>query len=113
MSSRQTILWGGIAALAVVTSYSAQAQAVGEGTAGFPNWAERALHELSNRARVDPQVELAPCGPDCAEIACYTPMPPLRYRYELNRAARFHSDEMVKQSFFAHPSQCTLVSNID
>jgi MYXO-CTERM domain-containing protein len=113
MLNRQTRLWGGIAALAVVTGVSAEASAVGEGVGSFPNWAERALHELSNRARVDPQTELAGCGPDCAEQACYTPMAPLRYRYELNRAARFHSDEMVKQNFFNHPSNCTVVSNID
>jgi hypothetical protein len=31
----------------------------------------------------------------------------------LNRAARFHADEMQRQGYFGHDSRCRLVSNID
>lgn len=89
------------------------ARAVGEPVNGFPNWAERVIHEWINRARVDPQVEMNACGSPCVERACYTVMPPLAWNESLNRAARFHSDEMVRQGYFAHNSACTLVSNIN
>ena len=89
------------------------ARAVGEPVNGFPNWAERVIHEWINRARVDPQVEMTACGSPCVEHACYTVMPPLAWNGSLNRSARFHSDEMVRQGYFAHNSACTLVSNID
>ena len=89
------------------------AQATGEGQNGFPNWAERVLLEWTNRARADPQYEMARCGTNCSDAACYQPQPPLTYRLELNRSARFHSDELAQQGYFAHDSACTLVSNID
>jgi MYXO-CTERM domain-containing protein len=87
--------------------------AEGEGVNGFPNWAERVMHAWTNRARCDPQVEMQSCGSNCSEAACYTPVAPLPYSLTLNRAARFHSDNMAAQGFFAHDSQCALVSNID
>ncbi len=85
----------------------------GESINGFPNWAERVLLEWMNRARVDPQKELAPCGAACGEAACYKPVAPLVWSEPLNHAARFHADEMTKQHFFAHDSACAIVSNID
>lgn len=89
------------------------ALAVGESTSdGFPNWAERVMHEWTNRARVDPQLEMTQCGAPCGEKACYSPLAPVYYLEGLNRAARFHSDEMVKQGYFAHDSACTVVNNI-
>jgi hypothetical protein len=89
------------------------AAAVGESDAdGFPNWRERVIHEWMNRARSDPQVDLAKCGGGCSEAACYQPIAPLSYDVRLNRAARFHSDEMAKQGYFAHDSICTVVNNI-
>ena len=90
-----------------------QARAVGESVNGFPNWAERVIHEWINRARVDPQLEMNACGSACVERACYTVKPPLAWNESLNRAARFHSDEMVRQAYFAHNSACTVVSNIN
>lgn len=66
-----------------------------------------------NRARCDPQVEMTACGSACGDKACYQPIAPLTWDVRLNRAARFHSDEMAKQSYFAHDSACTVVSNID
>ena len=86
----------------------------GEPANGFPNWQERVIHEWINRARVDPQADLAGCGANCPENTggCYTPKPPLIWNPNAGRSARYHSAEMGLQSFFNHPSHCTLVSNI-
>ena len=89
------------------------ARAVGESVNGFPNWAERVIHQWINRARVDPQLEMNACGSPCVERECYSVMPPLSWSEALNRAARFHSDELVRQGYFAHNSACTVVSNIN
>jgi len=43
--------------------------AVGESVNGFPNWEERVLHEWTNRARSDPQVEMIACGANCGDAA--------------------------------------------
>jgi len=90
------------------------ASAYGESNAdGFPNWSERVLHEWTNRARCEPSVEMAACGTTkCPEGSCYTPIAPVYYSLALNRAARFHSEEMAAQGYFGHDSQCTLVSGI-
>ena len=87
---------------------------VGEPVNGFPNWQERVIHEWINRARVDPQADLAGCGANCPENTggCYTPQPPLIWDANAGRSARYHSAEMGLQSFFDHPSNCTLVSNL-
>src|SRR5579863_3649013 len=99
----------------LLTSAAARAQDVraGESIDGFPNWAERVLLEWINRARVEPQIELANCGAACVDRACYAPVAPLLWSEALNRSARFHSDEQAKQGYFAHNSQCTVVRNID
>jgi hypothetical protein len=88
---------------------------VGEPVNGFPNWQERVIHEWINRARVDPQADLAGCGTNCSENigGCYTPQVPLIWDANAGRSARYHSAEMGLQSFFAHNSACTLVSNIN
>ena len=101
-----------VAAVAVLL-VCANAYADGEAVNGFPNWQERVMHEWTNRARCDPQVEMAACGTACGEGACYTPQPPLPWAASLNHSARFHSDEMAAQGYFDHNSVCTLVSNID
>jgi hypothetical protein len=90
----------------------ASAHATGEAQGGFPGYEERVLLELTNRARVDPEVELAACGAACSEAACYSPTKPLTYDLALGRAARFHADEMVAQGYFAHDSMCTVVDDI-
>jgi hypothetical protein len=88
---------------------------VGEPVNGFPNWQERVIHEWINRARVDPQADLAGCGTNCEENTggCYTPQVPLIWDANAGRSARYHSAEMGLQSFFAHDSNCTLVNNIN
>ena len=103
-------LWAYVA-LSVLACGTAAAN--GEAVNGFPNWQERVMHEWTNRARADPQVEMQTCGASCPEAACYTPKAPLPWSEMLNHAARFHSDEMAAQSFFAHDSKCALVANIN
>jgi MYXO-CTERM domain-containing protein len=98
--------------LALLCLTPSLAFAYGESVAGFPTWPERVEHEWMNRARCDPQVEMMKCGNACGEAACYKPTAPLGWSDKLAHAARYHSDEMVKQSFFSHPSACTLVQNI-
>lgn len=96
----------------VATLSPVVAGAVGESIGGFPNYHERVLHQLVNRSRVDPQLALAGCGANCSEAVCYGPIAPLYYEGALNRAARFHADEMAAQGFFGHDSTCTLVDAI-
>ncbi len=105
--------WVGAVAAALGSLTSFDAHATGEAINGFPNWQERVMHEWTNRARCDPQVEMQLCGSACSEGACYTPQAPLPWMQELNHAARFHSDEMNQQNYFAHNSICTVVSNIN
>ena len=97
----------------IALAFGSRAYADGEEVNGFPNWEERVMAEWTNRARCDPQVEMAACGSACSDGACYTPQVPLPVDVALNRSARFHSDEMAAQGYFAHDSACTLVSNID
>jgi hypothetical protein len=86
----------------------------GESVGGFPNWGERVIHELINRSRVDPATDLANCpAGNCGEAACYGPVEPLTWSLQLSRSARFHSDEMGRQGYFAHDSRCRIVTNID
>jgi hypothetical protein len=86
---------------------------LGESVNGFPNWSERVILEWMNRARVDPQAELAACGAACGDAACYKPIAPLVWMIELNRSARFHADEMSKQGYSSHNSNCIVVPNIN
>jgi hypothetical protein len=81
------------------------------GGSTFPSWSERVLHAWTNRARADPRAELAGCS-ECADRDCYSPVPPLEWSEPLNRAARFHADEMSRQGFFQHDSRCRIVPDI-
>lgn len=66
---------------------SAKASAAGESVNGFPNWVERVLLERTNRARCDPQYEMARCPTNnCGEKASYSPTAPLVHNERLNRA---------------------------
>jgi len=85
--------------------------AVGEPQNGFPNWDERVILLWTDRARSDPQADLADCS-GCAEKACYSPEPPLRWSYALTRSARFHSANQTSCGKMTHDSSCTLVSDI-
>ncbi len=86
----------------------------GEANGTFPNWQERAVAELTNRARVAPSTDLAACPPgQCLEAACYSPAAPLIWNYDLNQSARFHSQTMGMFPFFAHNTPCALFSDID
>ncbi len=90
----------------------AQAEASGEKIDGYPNWAERVQLELTNRARVDPQLEMELCGDNCTEAACYSVKTPLYLNRDNSRAARFHGANMKKMGFFGHSSKCTLKPDI-
>jgi uncharacterized protein YkwD len=86
----------------------------GEPNGIFPNWEERVIAQLTNRARVDPAAELAGCpAGNCAEAACYSPRAPLFWHYDLNQSARFHSLTMGLFPFFAHSTPCALFSDIN
>jgi hypothetical protein len=106
------LVFSAVAANAQTADLAAQLRA-GESVNGFPNWGERLILEWMNRARVDPQAELANCGAACSERACYTATAPLLWSEALNHSARFHADEMAKQRYFAHDSKCTVVQNIN
>ena len=104
---------GSIAAATLLLALSpALAEASGEKIDGYPNWDERVLLELTNRARVDPQVEMDLCGDNCTEAACYSVKTPLYLNRKNSRAARFHGANMKKMGFFGHSSKCTLKPDI-
>ena len=87
--------------------------ALGEPQNGFPSWTERVDLVWVNRARSDPQADLAGCAASaCGEKACYSPKPPLVWSYTLSRSARFHSANLLACGAFDHPSPCAVVSNI-
>jgi hypothetical protein len=91
-----------------------QARAEGEPVGTFPNWAERTLHALVNRARAEPAEALGTCSGNpsgCPDAGCYPAVAPLSWKLELARAARFHSDEMTLQGYTGSNS-CLLVANI-
>ena len=73
----------------LVVLVPASAWATGEEQGGFPNWAERVIHEWMNRARSAPQVEMTACGAACGEKACYAAVGPIWYSEALNHAARY------------------------
>src|SRR6185295_15490181 len=105
---RTPLLWR--LAAAAILALPAVSFAVGESVNGFPNWEERVLLEWTNRARSDPQVEMAACGANCAvDAACYSANVPLSHDLALNRSARFHADEMWLQGYLEHTSACTVV----
>lgn len=89
------------------------AAATGEAVDGFPNWSERVLLEWINRARVDPQAELAGCtAQNCPERACYSAQAPRMWNADVAHSARFHSDEMRRNGYFDHWSECSVVPTI-
>jgi hypothetical protein len=100
--------------LIAVAPVLAQAANYGEPNGTFPGWQERAVAQLTNRARVEPAADLAACPSGaCLEGACYSAAGPLYWNYDLNQSARFHSQTMGKFPFFAHDTPCTLFSDID
>lgn len=101
-----------ILAAILAAAVPATAFAAGEPVDGFPSWSERVVHVWVNRARADPQADLAGC-PNCGEAACYEPTGPLGHDHNLTRAARFHSANLaLSGSGLQHDSPCTLVADI-
>lgn len=109
----RTTLWGLLVVLCL-GALAPRAYAYGEAVNGFPNWSERVLLEWMNRARSDPQADLAGCSAStCAEKACYTTASPPRYLdQKLEHSARFHASHMLNNDYWGHSSQCTLVADI-
>lgn len=110
-----------LAALAAAVSIASVAAAqplvikpnYGESNGTFPNWQERAVAELTNRARSAPATDLAGCPPgNCADAGCYSPTTPVPWRYELNQSARFQSASMGMFPFFGHVTPCVLFTDI-
>lgn len=102
MWSRALVL--GIGMVASFGTGAVQAQR-GVPQAGFPNWQERLLQVLVNRARADPTGESKACTINVAK-------PPFVWNYAVNRAARFHSAHLSLSGTFQHDSPCSLVANI-
>src|SRR5262245_22021461 len=99
---------GWLSAFFLLGAAATLAHGYGESQNGFPSWNERVILEWINRARVEPQIEMTACGARCGEAACYAPIAPLLWDYKLNRAARYHADEMAMQGYFNHTSACTV-----
>lgn len=72
---------------------------------GFPNWEERVILTLTNRARCDPSAE--------SSGSSYPPTKPLVHNHDLGRAARFQATSLKKAGAgLQHESVCKLVSNL-
>lgn len=99
----------------LVAGIGMRAQAAGEAVNGFPNWSERVLLEWINRARADPQADLAACpSGNCKENtgSCYTPQPPRVWNSNIAHSARFHSDEMTRDDA-RHRQRRRVVSGLE
>lgn len=108
------LLWT-LALLSPLLPAQAWGQSLGEPVGTFPDWTERAVQVFTNRARCDPQADLAACAQSgaCAEHACYSPQAPLAWDLALNQAARFHSANLqASGSRLQHDSPCTLRADI-
>jgi hypothetical protein len=74
---------------------------------GYPNWGERSLHLWTNAVRVDPEAfsdRYEPCDFDDFQPEEQTPKSLLYYDFDLNDAARFHTDDMRSNNHFDHDS---------
>jgi hypothetical protein len=85
---------------------------VGVPVDGFPNWSERMIHVLVNRARSAPAEDLAGCS-SCPDAHCYTPQPALAWNKNLAHTARFHATNLTSAGCgIQHDSPCVLESDI-
>ena len=78
----------------------------GDAVDGLPSPAERELHIWTNAVRVDPAAFINdyPCDFDSFQDFEKTPKMPLLWQFDLNDAARFHSDDMLETGNFSHSS---------
>ena len=112
--ARNFLRWLTFAAVILSTAAPATAVANGEALDGFPNWGERVLLEWMNRARSDPQADLAGCtSANCPDKACYQPVAPRHVADPFEHSARFHATHMLVNGYFDYSSHCNLVSNIN
>ena len=82
------------------------AASYGQIESGYPNWGERSLHRWTNAVRVDPLgfEDEYPCDAATFSESERSPQGLLYYDLDINDAARFHSIDMVDNSFFSHTS---------
>lgn len=99
------------AALALALTATASAGYGDVDEDGYPTWAERSVHLWTNAARVDPEgfadeypQAYEPCRFEDFTADEKTPKAPIYYDRNLNNAARFHSQDMVDNNWFAHES---------
>ncbi len=78
---------------------------------GYPSLAERQVHLWTNAARVDPEAfadeypqAYEPCRFEDFTEDEKTPKAPVYYDFNLNDAARFHSQDMVDTGHWGHDS---------
>ncbi len=81
---------------------------------GYPSWRERTIQVLTNAVRISPvpykaSLVYSSFSPSLnvstvLDPAVYPPQPPLFYDFNLNRAARQHSQEMADLNYFSHNS---------
>ncbi|MBN2800233.1 MAG: hypothetical protein JXX28_13925 [Deltaproteobacteria bacterium] len=82
----------------------------GDAVDGYPTWAERDMHLWTSAARVDPEAfepEYNAGGCSFYEdfsVEEQTPKAPVMWNLDLNKAARFHSQDMYDNGCFAHES---------
>ena len=79
-----------------------EVMALGETGERFSKWEERVLHQCGPTARSDPQLEMtAWCGLRGGGVLCAHRAADRQHQPVL--PGRFHSDEMLQQSYFNHP----------
>jgi hypothetical protein len=104
-----------LALTALIAALAPSAYGYGESSRTIGSWEERALHQLMNRARVNPSIDLGGCGANCssAELGgCYGAIAPLASQFSLSHAARFHSASMARNGFRSHDTPFAIRTNI-
>ncbi len=82
----------------------------GEAVNGFPSWTERVMLEWMNRARSDPQTDLAGCpSGSCPDATCYSAVAPRTTDPHLLHSARFHAAHQSINGYTDYFSECYLV----
>lgn len=96
-----------------LASVSRPAHGEGEAVAGFPNWTERVMLEWTNRARSDPQADLAGCSAAaCPDKSCYSQVAARSTDPNLLHSARFHAAHQSINGYTDYFSHCVLNGDV-